>query len=109
VADPTELVAHLHAMHEPMRWAALASAIFATAHADAGSRDIVDRAAIELARLVAPLRALVDGPVVLAGGLLLHQPLLEEGVRRRVGADCIRLELPPVEGAVRLAEGLLVL
>lgn len=106
--EPRQLLARLHAMHEPMEWAALAGAVFATAGSDPGARDIVQRAAAELARLVAPLRALVEGPVVLAGGLLLNEPLLEEGVRRQVPARCIRLEVPPVEGAVRLAEGLLV-
>jgi hypothetical protein len=40
---------------------------------------------------------------VLAGGQLLNQPRLEAEVRRRLGG-AIRLEEPPVAGAVRLAE-----
>jgi len=40
---------------------------------------------------------------VLAGGQLLNQPRLETAVRRLLGA-AIRLEEPPVAGAVRLAE-----
>ena len=47
------------------------------------------------------------GPLVLAGGLLLNQPRLEMAVRDSVGLPCVRLELPPVEGAVRLAGELL--
>lgn len=107
--DPQQLVATLHGMREAAEWAALAGVVFATAASDRGSRDLIERAATELGRLVAPLRSLApDGPVVLAGGLLLHQPLLEEAVRNAVGMACVRLEEPPVEGAVRLAEGLLV-
>jgi N-acetylglucosamine kinase-like BadF-type ATPase len=107
-AEPRQLISRLHAMHEPMAWAAMAGVVFAATARDAGAREIVDRAAIELARLVAPLRVLVEGPVVLAGGLLLHQPLLEDAVRREIGGGCLRLEEPPVEGAVRLADGLMV-
>lgn len=106
-ADGLSLLARLHAMPEPGQWAALSAAVFATAAADAGAAEIIDRAATELARLVMPLRSLVDGPVVLAGGLLLHQAGLERAVRERIAMRCVRLEQPPVEGAVRLAEGLL--
>ncbi len=105
--DVAQLVARLHAMHEPGQWAELASVVFATAARDAGSREIIHRAAAELARLVTPLQTLVDGPVVLAGGLILHQPRLEEEVRKLVPMRCVRLDQPPVEGAVRLAEELL--
>ena len=91
-----------------MEWAALAATVFATMDADAGSRDIVYRAAKALTELAISLRALCPlGPVVLSGGILLGQPALEERVREMVPFDCIRLEEPPVEGAVRLAEGLL--
>lgn len=110
VADPRQLLATLHGMHEPMQWAALASSVFDMVEVDSGARDIVDRAAGELARLVADLRETLhmDGPVVLAGGLLLNQPKLESAVRDRVDAPCIRLQEAPVEGAVRLAEALMV-
>jgi hypothetical protein len=50
-------------------------------------------------------RLTVDGPVVLAGGLLLGQPLLEAEVARRLGS-VVRLADPPVHGAVRLARSL---
>jgi glucosamine kinase len=106
--EPRQLIAALHAIHEPMGWAALAEVVFATSPSDPGAHDIIRRAATELVRLFAPLRALVDGPLVLAGGLLLHHEELESEVRRQAGTRCVRLELPPVEGAVRLAEGLLV-
>lgn len=44
------------------------------------------------------------GPVVLAGGLILNYSELEVAVRRRLGRIVIRLEEPPVAGAVKLAE-----
>ena len=107
--DVRQLVANLHARREPMRWAVLASVVFATIDSDAGSRAIVGRAAKELAQIVEKVRTSlgVEGPVVLAGGLLLHQPRLEEALRDELGAGCLRLNAPPVEGAVRLAEELL--
>ncbi len=107
VDDGQQLLGVLHAMHEPGEWAALAQVVFDTAPKDAGSRDIIRRAAVELTQLVVPLRPLVDGPVVLAGGLLLNQPLLEAEVRKHVPMQCVRLEEPPVEGAVRLAAELM--
>jgi N-acetylglucosamine kinase-like BadF-type ATPase len=107
--DARGLIAALHARREPMEWAALARAVFETADSDAGSRVIIDRAGAELARLVDQVRSVlgVEGPVVLAGGLLLNQIALEEAVRRELGQDCIRLVEPPVEGALRMAEAML--
>lgn len=90
---------------EPSEWASLSSAVFETADRDEGARDIIRRGARELARLVEEVG--VDGPVVLAGGLLLNEPRLEAAVREEVGRECVRLEQPPVEGAVRLAQELL--
>ncbi len=74
----------------------------------ASSRPI-SGAAEALTKLVRDLRQAlgVDGPVVLAGGLLLHQPRLEAAVRERLASPCIRLVEPPVEGALRLAEEML--
>jgi N-acetylglucosamine kinase-like BadF-type ATPase len=99
--DAREMVRELHARREPMRWAELAPLVFDIAGQDEGARGIVRRGGIELARLVEGLE--MDGPVVLAGGLLLHQPALEAAVRDALARECIRLESPPVEGAVRLA------
>jgi N-acetylglucosamine kinase-like BadF-type ATPase len=93
------LKAALHGLRESGRWAALASAVF--------EAEATDPAASAIVALVTPLRELVAGPVVLAGGLLLHRPTLEDAVRERLPLRCLRLEQPPVEGAVRLAEALL--
>ena len=105
--DARELTSVLHAMRESMQWAALASTVFTTAGSDRGSSGIAGRAAHELASLVRDVQGdlELEGPIVLAGGLLLHQPVLEAAVRAELG-PCVRLEEPPVEGAVRLAAGL---
>lgn len=104
-SDARGLMLELLERREARQWAALASTVFDAAASDPGAVDIIRRAASELVRLVAEVG--IDGPVVLAGGLLLNQPLLENAVRQQVGRNCIRLEEPPVEGAVRLAEGML--
>ncbi len=107
--DPRQLTAALHSRLEPMEWAGLASAVFDAADSDPGAEEIIRRAAGELGTLVRELRQslAVDGPVVLAGGLLLNQARLEAAVRKELGSQCVRLERPPVEGALRLAEELL--
>jgi len=109
VADARQMIAALHAMREPMQWAALALAVFETASTDGGAADIVERAAASLSQLAREVEHALgdDGPVALAGGLLLNQPNLEFAVRERLAMRCIRLEEPPVEGALRLAAGLL--
>jgi len=84
--------------------------VFQTAEADAGSRHIIERAGSELGKRVAEVQGALGlaGPVVLAGGLLLNQPRLEDAVRESLPhMHCVRLEEAPVEGAVRLAEELL--
>jgi len=105
--ETLELTGKLHAMREPGRWAALASAVFEAAASDEGAARVIERAADALVALVDRVRKQlgVDGPVVLAGGLLLNQPRLEELVKARVG-DAVSLADPPVAGAVRIAERL---
>ena len=109
VDEPRQMILALHAMHEPMQWAGLATAVFEAADGDKDAMEILRSASAELVLLAQEVeRSLgTGGPVVLAGGLLLNQPLLESLVRERMTMECVRLEVPPVEGAVRLAEGLL--
>jgi N-acetylglucosamine kinase-like BadF-type ATPase len=101
-----DLLGKLNSTREPMEWAATANIIFEAADADPAARAVVRRAAVALGELVDSVRGSlrIDGPIVLAGGLLLNQPKLEAAVRGVLGPDCIRLEDPPVAGAVRLAE-----
>ena len=112
VSDPVALAAELHGRHEPEQWASLAGAVFRAAPEDPGAQAIIERAADCLAAMAIRVVERLDepGPVVLAGGLLLHQPLLEGAVRARLsarGLTAIRLEDEPVAGAVRLASRLL--
>jgi N-acetylglucosamine kinase-like BadF-type ATPase len=104
-----ELTGRLHSFREPRRWAALAHVVFETTAEDAGAQALVAHAADGLAGLVERVRKALSfkGPVVLAGGLILNHPQLEAAVRRRLGRGTVRLEEPPVAGAVRLAEAAL--
>ena len=112
VNDPVALAAELHGRREPQHWAVLADALFGAAPSDPGAQAIIERGADSLADLAISVaeRLGEPGPVVLAGGLLLHQPLLERAVRARLTARrlmAIRLDDEPVAGAVRLASRLL--
>jgi N-acetylglucosamine kinase-like BadF-type ATPase len=104
--DTLQLMGKLNSLDEPMEWASRAQAVFDTEGADNGAHYIVLKAASALGDLVGSVRSalLIDGPVVLAGGLLLNLPSLESALRERLGAKCIRLKESPVAGAVRLAE-----
>jgi N-acetylglucosamine kinase-like BadF-type ATPase len=104
--NASELTGRLHRFREPRSWAELAHVVFDTAGDDAGAHALIELAADALAALVKRVqeRLLYEGPVVLAGGLLLHQARLESAVRRRLGSVVMRLEDPPVAGAVKLAE-----
>jgi hypothetical protein len=101
-----QLLGKLSGLREPMEWAALANVVFETADLDPGAQSVVLRGGSALSDLVRSVRVSlgIEGPVVLAGGLLLNQPKLECAVREELGSQCIRLEEPPVAGAVRLAE-----
>jgi hypothetical protein len=104
VSSATELGRELLRRLRPDRWASLAGAVFAATSEDAGARRIVVDAAKALAGLASSLPG--EGPLVLAGGLLLNHPELEQEVRSVVArrfVNVIRLEEPPVAGAVRLA------
>lgn len=100
-----DLIGSLHGLKEPREWASLAAVVFDAAGDDEGASSLVERTGSALGDLVAVVRKRLslDGPLVLAGGMILNQPLLEEAVRRRVGA-ATRLEEPPVAGAVTLAQ-----
>jgi N-acetylglucosamine kinase-like BadF-type ATPase len=101
----TELMGSLNGLSEPREWAALAGIVFEAASDDAGAALLVERTASALGDLVGLVRKQLslDGPLVLAGGQLLHQPRLESAVRKRLGA-ATRLQEAPVAGAVKLAE-----
>jgi N-acetylglucosamine kinase-like BadF-type ATPase len=104
--DTMQLLGKLNGLREAMEWAAMASIVFEAADEDPGAQSVVLRAAAALSAMAKSVGLIVNvgGPVVIAGGLLLNQPKLECAVREELGTQCIRLEEPPVAGAVRLAE-----
>ena len=108
--EPWQLLQAFYATPERAHWARRSAVVFDLAHrGDQTCRDIVGRAAGSLAELILDVgrRLRLRGPVVLAGGLAVHQPMLVDGVRRRLGTEQLPdvhvLSEQPVLGALRLA------
>jgi N-acetylglucosamine kinase-like BadF-type ATPase len=111
---PEQLLDHFYAQPDRRYWAGRARVVFELAgDGDPVSRDIVDAAGSALAELAVTVAARLDlsGPVVLAGGLAVHQPALQQIVRNRLAerqiTDIRVLGVDPVHGAVNLAQRLL--
>ena len=106
-SDALELAGKLQGDHLAGHWAAYAPVVLESLAGDRAAAVIVDRAADALAALVEQVRArlAITGPVVLAGGILLHFPELSAQVLSRIGNGRL-LAADPVAGAVRLAEQL---
>jgi glucosamine kinase len=103
--DPLELAGKLQGDHLAGHWAVHAHVVLESP--DPAAARIRENAAGALAALVEQVRArlAIDGPVVMAGGLLRNFPALQAGVRDRIG-ESILLSEEPVAGAVRIAETL---
>src|SRR4029077_6595621 len=85
--DLLETISRVQLYHEAGEWAALAGVVFDSLPLDAGAGRIIDSAADALASLAlrAGGKVGVDGPVVMAGGLLTNFPDLASRVQARVG------------------------
>ena len=108
--DPDELLDHVYAQQERRYWAGRARVVFELAQSgDPVSTDIVDQAAIALTDIAASVAERIGsaGPVVLAGGLAVHQPALQRRVRHHLGmrgiSDLRVLTVDPVRGAIQIA------
>lgn len=109
-----QLLDHFYTQPERRYWASRAGIVFdlAAGH-DPASGAITAAAAAALAALVTRVGDTLglDGPVVLAGGLLVHQVALQQALRDRLSAGFVRdvraLTREPVHGAIRLARALL--
>jgi glucosamine kinase len=111
--QPGQLLDHFYANQERRYWAGRSALVFELAGAgDPAAIRLVDVAADALADIAAMVGSAlgITGPVVLAGGLLVHQPRLQLGVQQRLLArgltDIQVLDRDPVHGALRLARRL---
>lgn len=111
VADTWQLLDHFYERPERRYWAERATLVLDLAgRDDPDALRIVGRAACALVDLVTTVTTRLgtpDATVVLAGGLLVHQPIMAAAVRllltERGSADVRVLDRDPVEGAADLA------
>jgi len=113
---PDQLIDHFYANPERRYWAGQAKVVFDLASAgDTVARWIVDQAAADLAVLVRTVNSALGKsarnlPVVLGGGVLVHQPLLQDAIRQALVADGLTdlrpLDRDPAHGALFLAKQL---
>ncbi|OLT04745.1 ATPase [Kocuria sp. CNJ-770] len=110
LAQPGGLIERFHTLPERGLWAGLSRVAFEAAAQDEDAMRLVDRTADALAELAATVsrRLALSGPVVVGGGLAVHQPLLRERLREaaaRRGLGEVRvLDRAPVHGTLRLAD-----
>ncbi len=114
LTDHTELLNHFYQQSDRRYWAGRSRVVFELAHSgDTACLGIVDAAAQALTSLAVQVGSRLEptGPVVLAGGLIVHQPMLADRVRHHLDAhhytDVRILDVDPVHGAVRLAQQLI--
>jgi N-acetylglucosamine kinase-like BadF-type ATPase len=111
-----QLLDHFYANPERRYWAGQARVVFElAAGGDPAARRIVDGAAADLARLVRTVHAALGQPtpplpVVLGGGVLVHQSQLQDALRQALAVDGLTdlrpLDRDPAHGALFLARQL---
>ena len=113
VAETHELMDVFYKKASRRDWAGRASLLFDLAEAgDGPSTAIVEAAARELVQAVGRVLDALDfaGPVVMSGGMVRNQPLLQTLIRKlladRGTSDVRLLDRDPVYGAVDLAQDL---
>lgn len=113
VTEPVQLISLFHAPEAGRRyWASKAGIVFdAALQGSAAAGEIIAAASRHLAGLATDTARLlgITGPVVVGGGLAVHQPLLQDRLKQdleRAGLTDIRfLRRDPVHGARYLAAG----
>ena len=112
ITDPTELIGLFHGPTGRRYWAARAGLVFDAAQAgNTAAADIVHAAADHLAELTLDVarRLKLAGPVVIGGGLGMHQRLLQDLLRTRLSSagmkDIRFLSADPVFGTAYLLAG----
>jgi N-acetylglucosamine kinase-like BadF-type ATPase len=110
LADRDQLIDFVYSRQDRRYWAERAAVVAGlAAQGDPAAAAIIATAADALAALAHRVlgRLGLPGPVVLAGGFAVHQPLVQQAVRDRLGGAEVRmLAHPPAVGAVRLAGAL---
>ncbi|MGX1775981.1 N-acetylglucosamine kinase [Nocardia brasiliensis] len=108
-----QLLDHFYDHTDRRYWARRARVVIEMAETgDPVGLEILAAAVADLTDLVGTVadRLSYPGPVIVAGGLAVHQPLLQAELRRALagrGLDDVRvLDVDPVHGAVRLARQL---
>jgi glucosamine kinase len=111
-----QLIDHFYANPERRYWAGHAKVVFELAAVgDSAARRIIDNAAADLGNLVRTVHVAVGRPtpplpVVLGGGVLVHQPQLRNALRQALAGDGLTdlrpLDRDPAYGALFLAEQL---
>ncbi|WP_433554877.1 N-acetylglucosamine kinase [Pseudonocardia xinjiangensis] len=111
LTDREQLIDHVYSTQDRRYWAERAGVVVELAGGgDVAATAILDAAADALAALATRVLGRLGGhePVVLGGGLAVHQPLLQQAVRHRLPAVEVHvLTEAPAAGAVRLAEAFL--
>ena len=105
VSSPDELIALFHCDTDRRYWAQQSPLVFeALAAGDPDSAVIVGEAVEHVCRMLGDLSDLLDtrGPVIIGGGLGMHQPVYQEMLRQALGdwglIEIRFLDLDPVEG-----------
>jgi N-acetylglucosamine kinase-like BadF-type ATPase len=110
LAARDELIDFVYTRQDRRYWAERASVVARLAgQGDPAAAAIIATAADALAALAHRVLGRLDlpGPVILAGGFVVHQPLLQRAIRDRLaGTEVQVLAHAPAIGAVRLAEAL---
>ena len=110
VSTPYDLMGHFYDQRSGRYWAGLSKVIFdLMADGDAVSSQLVDQTSQAVVDLVGAVADQLGqpGPVALGGGLIVHQPVLQQRVRDALAeqgiTDVRALTREPVHGALRLA------
>lgn len=105
VDSPDELIALFHGDTDRRYWAQQSPLVFeALAAGDPDSAVIVGEAVAHVCQMLGDLSALLEthGPVIIGGGLGMHQPVYQELLRKALGdkglVEIRFLVLDPVEG-----------
>jgi N-acetylglucosamine kinase-like BadF-type ATPase len=110
---PQQLISHFHTNHDRRYWAERARVVFeAASHGHVLSQAIIREGGWHLADQVLQVarRLALAGPVIVGGGLAVHQPALAEALNAHLAGEGLpaarTIAVEPVFGALHLAGAL---